>query len=200
MRRINRKSAPKVTAGRVQRKNNWDETADYYNTEQPMPVVERKRPGAGYRHVLKQQHIHDFIAILPDWSELSKGLNAIVLAAGEEDTDGYHVPGVVHICAWESDFRREHSARHHREHDDILERLGVPSAATDDGYVVCEFNEKTARAYQLLHVLLHELGHHHDAMTNKSKQISRGEPYAEAYARQYADIIWQRYLETFELF
>jgi hypothetical protein len=64
--------------------------------------------------------------------------------------------------------------------------------------VVCKFSEEAARAHQLLATLLHELGHHHDRMTTKSKsQASRGESYAEEYAKRYTDQIWTRYLETF---
>ena len=33
---------------------------------------------------------------------------------------------------------------------------------TDDGYILCDWTESTIRAYQLTHILLHELGHHHD--------------------------------------
>ena len=63
---------------------------------------------------------------------------------------------------------------------------------------MCEFTEAQARAYQLLHILLHELGHHHDRMTTKPKvRASRGEPYAEAYALQYEARIWDRYQEAF---
>ena len=63
---------------------------------------------------------------------------------------------------------------------------------------MCEFTESQARAYQLLHILLHELGHHHDRITTKSQvRASRGEPYAEAYALQHEALIWERYLDTF---
>lgn len=62
------------------------------------------------------------------------------------------------------------------------------------------WTEAQARAYQLLHIFFHEFGHHHDRMTTK-RQVrgSRGESYAEAYARQYEDLIWDRYLRVFDL-
>ena len=99
---VNRKSAPRVKAGRVQKKNNWTPAATYYNTEFAVPAIDRMRPGDGYRHLLKKRDIDDFIELLPDWSELSIGLNAIVLAAGG-DCMGWHEPGVVHLCAWEQE-------------------------------------------------------------------------------------------------
>ena len=200
MRQINRKSTPRVKNGCVQKKNNWAEAADYYNTAQALPVIDRKRPGDGYRHLLKQKDIYDFIAILPDWSELSKGLNGIVLCPGESNTDGYHTPGVIHICAWENDLWRRTSIDHYEEHKAIFARLEL-SCAQDGDDVFCYWTEPQALAYQLLHIFLHELGHHHDRMTTASKvAASRGEPYAEAYALKYEAQIWQRYLESFDLF
>ena len=200
MRYLNRKSAPKVKAGRVQKKNNWDEAANYYNTAQVLPVVDRKRPGDGYRHILKQKDIYDFIAILPDWDEISRGLNGIVLSPGENNTDGFHTPGVVHICAWEKDLWRFVEIDFYEEHKDIFERLEL-SCARGSHEFLCHWTEPKVRAYQLLHIFLHELGHHHDRMTTKSKvEESRGEPYAEAYARKYEAQIWTRYTETFDLF
>ena len=51
---INRKSAPGVSGGRVQKKNNLEWTANYYTTAPPSLVIDRQRPGQGYRHVLMQ--------------------------------------------------------------------------------------------------------------------------------------------------
>ena len=78
----------------------------------------------------------------------------------------------------------------------FLDRAGL--ACEQDGEDVCRFTETTARAHQLLVTLLHELGHHHDRMSTKSKSsASRGEAYAQEYAKRYADQIWNRYLDTF---
>lgn len=138
--------------------------------------------------------------MLPDWDELSKGLNGIVLAPGERDTEGYHVRGVVHIRAWEKELWQEVGTHFYEEHKDIFARLEVPCELIADGFL-CKWTEPKARAYQLLHVFLHELGHHHDRMTTKSQvSASRGEPYAEAYARNYESQIWLRYLEVFDVF
>ena len=82
MRHINRKSAPQVSGGRVQKKNNPALTASYYDTPPPTLVIDRQRPGKGYRHLLLRRDIETFIGLLPDWPELSQGLNAIVLAPG----------------------------------------------------------------------------------------------------------------------
>ena len=63
-----------------------------------------------------------------------------------------------------------------------------------------KWTESIARAWQLVHILLHELGHHHDRMTTRSRcRASRGEVYAERYALDYADRIWDRYINEFGL-
>ncbi len=197
MRHTNRKSAPQVVGGQVQKKNNCAWTPTYYDTPQPAPLIDRQRPGKGYRHLLMQRDIETFIGLLPEWAELSRGLNAIVLAPGHYTTNGWHTPGVVAVCAWEADLWVDYSVGHYEDHEPIFDRLGVPSHPIQDG-VMCEFSEAQARAYQLLHILLHELGHHHDRMTTRSKvRASRGEPYAEAYALRHEAVIWERYQEAF---
>lgn len=200
MRLTNRKSTPRVIAGRVQKKNNWDLSTDCYDAPNPrMVVVDRQRPGVGYKHVLNKRDIYTFLELLPDWDNLAIGLNAIILAPGEWNTDGYHVPGVVHVCAWEIDLWRKMSTSHYEDHRDILDRLGVESEQISDDYYLCKFDETAVRGYQLLHILLHELGHHHDRMTTRSQnRAGRGERYAEAYARTYEAQIWQAYLRAFE--
>ncbi len=60
-------------------------------------------------------------------------------------------------------------------------------------HCVCHFSDWQVRAYQLLHIFLHELGHHHD------RYADNGEDYAEHYARKYESAIWDRYLVEFGL-
>ena len=195
---INRKSAPKVKNGTVQKKNDWSLSESYYYAPLPRTVIiDRKRPGVGFKHILNKSDIYTFLELLPDWKTLAVALNAIVLCPGYEQYDGYHTPGVVHVCAWEEELWREHTKEHHEAHKDILERFGVESEETSDG-VLCKFDEPSIRAYQLLHILLHELGHHHDRMTTrKQKRSGRGEAYAEEYARIHEAAIWRGYQSAF---
>lgn len=194
----------RVVDGRVQFKNRWDETPTYYNIENDVPAIVREKPGPGFKHLLRKSDIETFVRILPDWDELAKGLNAIVLAQGEDNTDGWHNDGVVAVCAWERSLWQELEDNEFvAAHAPIWQRLGVDWGRQRDGretYVEVRWTESQARAYQLLHILLHELGHHHDQMTTKSQRdAARGEPFAEAYANNYADIIWDRYFEVFGL-
>jgi hypothetical protein len=201
MKRLQRKSNPGVTAGRVQKKNRTDRSVRFDTAVLGYPVVHRLKPGFGYRHVLRQRDVLDFVGLLPDWPRLSQGLNALVLAPGVWNCDGWYRPGIVAVCAWERDLWREVSGSCYTAHRDLFERLEVPCEEVEGGYYLCRFTEATARAYQLLHVLLHELGHHHDCMTTRSKaDAARGEGYAEDYAYEHERTVWERYLAAFSLY
>jgi hypothetical protein len=197
---MHRKTAPKVRDGRVLRKNNWDLARDdYHRLAQTEPLIDRRRPGDGYRHLLTCADIGEFISLLPDWDELAVGLDAIFLAPGEWNTDGWYEKGVVAICSWDRGVWTHSTRRFCDDRRAIMDRLDVPRV--DRGsYILCKWTEPAARAYQLLDVFLHELGHHHDLMTTRSRRdAARGESYAESYARRYADVIWDAYLMTFGL-
>lgn len=200
MRHINRKTTPKVVGGKPLRKNRWTKTPNYYNTAQDIPAIDRRRPGPGYRHALKKRDVERFIRLLPDWEELSRGLNAILMAPGRLRLDGWYRRGIVAVCAWEIDREIEISGWYYHEHRKVFRQIGIPCEEIDDDNYLCKFTERTVRAYQLLHILLHELGHHHDLMTTKSKKsCSRGETFAERYALSYADRIWESYINEFGL-
>jgi hypothetical protein len=195
-----RKTAPGVSGGKVQKKNSWHTTHNYYDHTYPLPAVDRRRPGPGFRHLLTKEDIYKFIEILPDWPDLSVGLNAIVIDAGSHRRYGWHTPGVVHVCAWRAEMWEFWPAEYYERNKSILHRLEVPCEA-DELATAVKWTEPTARAFLLLDVLLHELGHHHDRMTTKSKVDSaRGEPYAEAYAVEYMDRIWSDYVKRFPLY
>lgn len=202
MRQARRKTTPKVKDGKVQRKNRSAETPNYYNTPPEVPAIIRERPGRGCRHLLRKQDIVDFLSILPDWEDLSRGLNAIILGSGGGSSYGWWEPGEIVICAWDRELRQEWTREYVDEHSHYLDRLDVPFSRTDTyggkPIYTCEFTEESARAFQLMNVLFHELGHHHDCMTTKSQRdAARGESYAEQYANRYAVVLWERYFEVF---
>lgn len=201
MPRINRKTTPKVRDGRVRKKNRTAETPNFLNTPHRWPTIDRRRPGAGFRHVVMKRDVEKFLELLPDWDELSIGLRAIIIDAGWDGVLGWHEPGVVAICAWDEKLWTHHNFPFYEEHRGILDRLGVPTRKVrgDGGtFVECRYTEETAKAFMLLHILPHELGHHHDRMTTHSKvATARGEGYAEAYALRYFDQIFDRYRDVF---
>ena len=196
---MNRKSAPRVKRGRVQKKNNAALTPNYYTAAAPFPVIDRLRPGKGFRHLLTHRDVETFIELLPEWDDLATGLNAIVLAPGGDDM-GWHEPGVIHICAWEAALWWDDTTPEFvQDHRAFLDRLGV-KVVRDGDRLVTQWTESQARAFQLLHIFLHELGHHHDRMTTRSRaRAARGEQFAEQYARRNESAIWEAYVGTFGL-
>jgi hypothetical protein len=202
---INRRQTPDVQRGRVQKKNNHaPHLNDYYRLTQREVLLIRERPGEGYRHLLTVEDLRVFLGLLPNWAEISVGLDAVVLTAGEWEVNGWHRPGIVAICAWERELWVETTEEHVAEHKDILDRLGVPRERVQDkqgkDWVLCKWTVETARAYQLMHILLHELGHHVDRMTTRRRvRAGRGEPFAENYALQWEAAIWDRFCRQFRL-
>lgn len=198
MKNYYRKTAPKVKTGTVRKKNRWDATPNYYNTPLAYPVFDKEKPGRGYVHLIKRKELSRFVSIVPEWDILSKGLNAVVLTSGDNDGMGWCHKGVIGICAWErkivwDDCEPDFFQNHKR----LFDKLGVPCWKSNGNYHV-EFDRETAKAFQLVHVLVHELGHHHDRMTTKSKKrTARGESYAEAYAGKYENAIIDRYFGVF---
>lgn len=199
MRRSQRKTGTKVRNGKVARKNRTDLSNHYSQMRQSETVIDRLRPGEGYKHYLTIGDVKRFIGILPDWDKLSVGLDAVILDEGG-DAMGWHWDGVVAICAWEREYTIDWDTTFVHDHREILDRLGVEREPIEDDPkgTWCHFNDASIKGFQLMHILLHELGHHHDRMTTKSQiRSARGERFAETYALQYADTLWDAYFREF---
>ena len=113
----------------------------------------------------------------------------------------YGPPGLIGICAWDA----PSGAGHHRRElarrapalfqkplsverrlltdEEERELLGSFAGSFDDRSFELRWSAGQARAFQLLNILPHELGHHHDRITTSGKRRpQRGESYAENYA------------------
>lgn len=197
MRSFYRRTTPRVVRGKVQRKNRSARTPTWRDNPALHPVIDRERPGRGYRHLVKKSDVTRFVRLLPNWIELSQGLRLILLARGEETCLGWHRTGIVTVCAWQDCLWEEWQGWFFDEHRRTLDRIGVPYEKHDGDYL-CKFEASTVRAFQLVHILVHELGHHHDRMTTRSQvNPSRGERFAERYAQRFEPVIWDRYVAEF---
>ena len=194
MARFNRKTAPSVKHGRVQKKNRIGWLPNYRATSNG-PVIDCRRPAVGYRHVVLKQDVRRFISILSDWNELSEGLRAIVLSPGGGSYGGWYSPGIIAICAWEMPFTEDIDREFFKAHRAVLDRVGACYGIDDDDDVRCVWTEAAVRAYMLTHVFLHELGHHRDHLSHRPRK--RVERFAERFALDYADRIWDRYVREF---
>jgi len=200
MRPIHRKSAMRVRDGRVQKKNNWTpDHRHYYARPQHEIQIERSHPGSGYRHVVTVRQLRDFLDLLPDWDELAIGLEAISIWYGNTRWLGLSNPGVVVITAWDQDLWWGGVDRADLEACRELLSLLEVEIVDDPEYGGCEvrWTEAQARAFMLLDVLVHELGHHHDRMVTAGDAAARGEPYAIAYAQRVLPEIFDAYVDRF---
>jgi hypothetical protein len=163
-------------------------------------VIDRKRSAPGYKHLVNEKDLNCFIGLIPDWQELSKGLKAIVMDRGGYDSPmGQYSGGIIVVSAWENEISGEFYIDFLDEHKFILDLIGVDSEPRGK-YCYVDFDRNSAKAFLLLHIFLHELGHHVDCMDSKSrKQPSRGEQFAEDWANEYAEILFDSYVDHFKL-
>jgi len=193
----NRKTAPGVKNGTVQKKNNH--TYSYANTF----VVDRESPWKGFRHMVTKNDLRNFIEIIPNWDFVQKGIERIFLTGGHNDSWGvYHydydtLTGIVHLPAWHKELWFDINAWYFEKNIYIFKKLDVSFDKKDDNYQ-CRFTIKKAKAFMLLHVFLHEIGHHVDRMATKDKkQPVNGEEYADKYADETCELIWDNYCDVF---
>ncbi len=201
MPRFHRKTAPGVEFGEVHRKNNWRRSPCCYSVPQWVPAIDRLRPGAGYRHLLLKRDVERFVELLPHWEDVSRDLDVIVLDRGGGGYDGWYNRGVLGLCAWRTNMVYELDPAWYAEHRDFLKRIGTHVEDYGREPYIAHWTPDTARAYQLCHVFLHELGHHIDRLSTRSKRDNspRGEDWAEQYAWAYEAMILERYFKEFGL-
>ena len=192
-----RKVAPKVRDGAVQKKNNHEPTAALGY------VLARESPAKGCRHVVTKRDVRLFTSIIPDWHRLAEGIESIVLTSSGRDHDGryqifqFEKTGSIELPAWDGDLWQVLSPEYFQEHAELFALLGVASEPHADG-TQCRFTLAQAKAFLLLHVFLHEFGHHVDRMESKAQRAARrGEPFAENYANELCAKIWPAYMRVF---
>jgi hypothetical protein len=166
-------------------------------------VIDRESPARGCRHLVTKRDVRDFVELIPEWPAHCIGIEKILLGRGGRDLGGLYVSyprektGTITLDAWDGDLWRTYDAAYFAEHWHLFARLGVAHETVADG-VECRFTEAQARAFLLLHVFLHELGHHVDRMRSAGQRDSKsGEPYAERFANDLLETMWPRYVDAF---
>jgi hypothetical protein len=193
---FNRRTATKVKAGRVQRKNRHRPTGhDGY-------VLDRESPGQGFRHVVSKRDVKAFIDIVPEWDRFSERLERILLAAPSDGYDGLYEffhreeTGAIYLHAWREDLWTDLTLSYFDCHRDIFDKLGVSYERQED-CVTCRFTAAQARAFMLLHIFMHELGHHYDRIHQKHLGSSKGEDYAVRFATSRFEQLFPAYVRVF---
>lgn len=193
-----RKTAPKVRDGQVQKKNRWEKSVDADDTLLTELGIsfDTRAPGPGQKHVVTELDVRRFIRCIPDWNTHAEGLRAIVLAPLDDAMGCYDHRGIIYLSTWDQDLFWSCDAEFFEEHRTTLLRLGVPHDQVVDDAIPLYFDERSARAFQLVHIFLHELGHHRDRMTQQGRS-GRGEEFAETWAVRMEEQVWPRYKEFF---
>jgi hypothetical protein len=192
--RYNRRTNLRVKGGKVQKKNNHQLTA------KKGFVVDREPPKRGFTHVVTKRDILEFVELIPDWRNLLYGIERVRLYAGSDRWDGLYRhfdkegTGCIWLSAWPRELTQEIATSYFNEHRSIFERIELRYEKRKD-CVFCWFDEAKAKAFILVHVFLHELGHHLDSM--KRDFCASGEPYAEHFAKRLEDEVWLKYVQKF---
>jgi hypothetical protein len=161
------------------------------------PPIYCQKPTAGHRHILTRSDIARFIRLIPDWDASSNGLRAIVLAGARDNCDGWYREGVLAICAWTDHMTWDLDIPWYQAHRGLFGRLGV-DIEIDRREITCHWTDATVRAYLLLHVFLHELGHHVDRVASGAAgRFPGGEEWAERFAFEYETLVLERYVSEF---
>ena len=193
-----RKTNPKVRNGVVQKKNRYAPTR--------LNSLSVGLYKGGGRKVVSKEDIWKFVRLIPNWKRVSKDLVLIYLAGFTNDyEDGWYEyprrPTIV-LSAWEDDLTMSYfDTEYLEQHRALFARLGVNIVKDTSGsfeFTKLVFDEDSARAYQLLHVFLHELGHHHYRIMHGRGRDGGTEKYAEDYAYKMERKVWRRYCEAFK--
>lgn len=189
----------RVKDGTVRKKNNHRPTTTLGF------IIDRQSPSKGYKHVVTKNDLRTFLDLIPDWPELSVGLERIVLGRGEpsEGWNGLYrhfhreQTGAIYVSAWSGELWKKWDKSYFEEHSPILTAVKVRAEPVGE-LVRCYFTTAQAKAFMLLHIFMHELGHHHDRMRFKQKDRTRGgEPYAEEFANDRLSGMLPGYIAAF---
>jgi len=146
--------------------------------------------------------VQAFIDIVPEWDRFSERLERIAIVGSSDGHDGlyefYHreETGAIFLLAWPDDLWMDVATPYFDAHQQIFERLGVSYDRLPDA-VMCRFTEAQARAFVLLHVFMHELGHHYDQIHQKHLATTKGEDYAERFATSRFEQLFPTYVRVF---
>jgi hypothetical protein len=193
-----RKTTPEVKDGQVQTKHRRAASLDDNDVlaASGLLALEARAPGVRHRHVVTERDLHHFFPCIPDWDRHRAGLRAIVLDHDPGCFGSYDHRGIIRLSSWEDDLFVTFDPAFVTEHRATFDRIGIPhdaDTAADGHAVAVYFDAWTARAFQLVHVFVHELGHHVDRMMRRR----RGEDFAEAWALDLEARVWPRFRARF---
>ncbi len=194
MRGGQRKSTPGVVDGRVKKKNRTALSPDPYESDLPSLEIRRMRPAKGYYHAVSVTDVRRMIALIPDWDEVAQGIRAVFLTPGGDDAYGrYNNAGIIKLDAWPRSGIDPVLDRKRW----LLAQIGIDLGSLKEGDLV-QMNRDQARCFLLLGTFLHEIGHHLDRMSTRSKRdAANGEAVAVAYEHRRQQELYPAYCAEF---
>lgn len=197
--RSHRKTTPKVVKGKVRKKNRATPT-----TREHL-VIDRQSPAKGCKHVVTKADIRKFIDLIDDWEELAEGLERITLTRGNTSCDGiyefFHKEQTagIELSAWPSDLWIPMDSGYVEAHLPIFKSLGLSfdPADKETETVLCRFTTTQAKAFSLLHIFLHELGHHAHQKRLRHRSSNFDEGFAERFANERTHHMFDAYVKAF---
>ena len=194
MRSTARKSAPGVKGGKVQKKNRAASSPDVYLHDFDSIVVQRIRPAKGFYHAVTPTDVRRFIRLIPDWDVVAAGIRAVILTPGDDDCYGrYHNAGIVKLDAWP----RDESAYVPMRKEWLVRAMGIDLPHEGFGWSL-RLGREQVRCFLLMGTFLHEIGHHVDRMSTRSRaDASSGEPFAIDYEHRLQREIWDAFVREF---
>ena len=193
-----RKVTPKVRNGKVQKKDRhqWTEFQDLLD-ENTFSTIKMK-PEEGYIHVVDQKCVLDFVSLIPDWENISKGLSALVLDSEgcNHQTDINYYPKSYHsiwLSAFPKDMTLYWSKGFAMGHKKITDFLGVEQEEIDGGEIKTVWTKPKAQAWQLLHLFLYDLYCHFECFAQGKEKYYHQDKLAEEYAIKTAELIVSDY-------
>ncbi|MFP4105072.1 MAG: hypothetical protein ACLFVU_03185 [Phycisphaerae bacterium] len=201
-RKPRKKPAQHRASRRAKKHGKTSRLPGYFQQPDELPAVERLRPGRGYKHLLLQTDVIDFLSLLPQYNDLSQGLEEIIFAPHREGTFGWHKPHAVAICAWDNYLWLTMDEGFIMDHEELLDRLGVereqiPAPGVPSWEV--RWTEDQARGFQLLGVLLEHLCLRRGQWGSATEgDASLQKRYSQQYMDKHRQTIWDRYRDMFE--
>lgn len=185
----------KNPSGKVQRKNRSRGGSGYSPTGRC--AIERKRPGRGFRHVVTQDEVYQFLQIIPNWTEYAVGLERVLLDEGSDYRSGWFARGTIALCAFPTDLIVKFESEFFYRDIDFFKKFQVHWDTSDEEKFEVALTRSQAKYFALMRTLLHELGHHWDLATNRRSWCTRGESYAEDFGRRMESEIFNDYVSVF---
>lgn len=179
----------------MRKKNRTVLSPDIYVHEPDELLIKRTRPIAGHFHAVSATDVRRFVRLIDDWEEVASAVRAVILTPGGDYCYGrYNNAGIIKLDAWPK--CGPHYVPSRKKW--LIEQIGLGPMPEGQTYMISDITKEQVRCYLLLGTFLHELGHHIDRMSTRSKlDAANGEPAAIRYEQMRQRELWKPYCGEF---